>query len=63
MSGPSMTIADIRTTQIRIPFVEPPALTAEYNRPREILAVEIFASPVSAAAIIHHTGIGKNTWE
>jgi L-alanine-DL-glutamate epimerase-like enolase superfamily enzyme len=41
MNGPDMTIADIRTTRIRIPFVEPPALTAEYNRPREILVIEV----------------------
>jgi D-arabinonate dehydratase len=36
-----MIVKDIRTTCLSIPFTDPPCWSADYNRPREILVVEI----------------------
>jgi D-arabinonate dehydratase len=36
-----MIVKDIRTTALSIPFTDPPRWSADYNRPREILVVEI----------------------
>lgn len=36
-----MKIKDVRTTLLRTPFVELPAMAKNFNRPREILVVEI----------------------
>ena len=36
-----MIIKDIRTTALSIPFTDPPRWSLDYNRPREILVVEI----------------------
>ena len=36
-----MIVKDIRTTALSIPFTDPPRWSADYDRPREILVVEI----------------------
>ncbi|MFP6747892.1 MAG: mandelate racemase/muconate lactonizing enzyme family protein [Alphaproteobacteria bacterium] len=36
-----MIVKDIHTTALSIPFTDPPRWSADYNRPREILVVEI----------------------
>ena len=36
-----MIVKDIRTTALSIPFTDPPRWSADYNRPREMLVVEI----------------------
>ena len=36
-----MIVKDIRTTALSMPFTDPPRWSVGYNRPREILVVEI----------------------
>ena len=36
-----MIIKDVRTTLLRIPFVDPPRFSLDYDRPRELVVVEI----------------------
>jgi L-alanine-DL-glutamate epimerase-like enolase superfamily enzyme len=36
-----MIIKDVRTTLIRVPFVDPPRWSFDYDRPRELVVVEI----------------------
>jgi D-arabinonate dehydratase len=36
-----MIIKDVRTTLLRIPFVDPPRWSLDYDRPRELVVVEI----------------------
>lgn len=36
-----MIVADIRTRLLRLPFTDPPRWSADYNRPRELVVVEV----------------------
>ena len=36
-----MIIKDVRSTLLRIPYVEPPRFSLSYDRPREIVVVEV----------------------
>lgn len=57
-----MIIEDVRTTLLRTPFTDPPRWSHDYDRPRELVVVEIeTASGITGMGYLMPLGGGMTT--